>query len=90
MKKLSLNPIEEDEFIDEDLSIRDYLNEIILSFKEISYKNFVLIMNKIQISNKITKSIEIVYGLRNFIGNANKYSKENVILILKVIVNLPK
>ena len=38
LRKLSLNPTEEDEFIDEDLSMRDYLSEIILSFKETSKK----------------------------------------------------
>ena len=32
---------------------------------------------------KITKSIEIVYGLRNFIGNANKFSKQTVYITLK-------
>jgi len=32
---------------------------------------------------KITKSIEIVYGLRNFIGNANKFSREKVYINLK-------
>ena len=32
---------------------------------------------------KISKSIEIVYGLRNFIGNANKFSKENVYINLR-------
>ena len=32
---------------------------------------------------KITKSIEIVYGLRNFIGNANKFSKNTVYINLK-------
>ena len=31
----------------------------------------------------LTKSIEIVYGLRNFIGNANKFSKKNVYINLK-------
>ena len=34
LKRLSLNPNEEDEFIDEDLSIREYLKEIISSFRE--------------------------------------------------------
>ena len=29
------------------------------------------------------KSIEIVYGLRNFIGNANKYAKENIFITVK-------
>ena len=37
LKKLSLNPTEEDDFIDIDLSMRDYLNEIISSFKEINH-----------------------------------------------------
>ena len=42
-------------------------------------------MNCDQYSNvkKITKSLEIVYGLRNFIGNANKFSSENVYINLK-------
>ena len=41
LKKLSLNPNEEDDFIDEDLSMRDILKEIILSFKETSNNEFV-------------------------------------------------
>ena len=28
-------------FIDEDIQLRDYINEIISSFKEISNKNFI-------------------------------------------------
>jgi len=83
LKKLSLNPIEEDEFIDRDISVRDYLNEIILSFKEISSKNFVFNYEQDSNSFEITKSIEIVYGLRNFIGNANKYSKDSIIINLR-------
>ena len=31
----------------------------------------------------MTKSIEIVYGLRNFIGNANKFCSEKVFITLK-------
>ena len=83
LKKLSLNPIEEDDFIDKDLSMREYLNEIILSFKEISTKKFILNLDQDSNARKITKSIEIVYGLRNFIGNANKFSKEAVYINLK-------
>jgi two-component system sensor histidine kinase RegB len=83
LKKLSLNPNEEDDFIDEDLSMRDYLKEIILSFKETSKKDFILNLDQDFNSKRITKSIEIVYGLRNFIGNANKFSKENVFINLK-------
>ena len=42
LKRLSLNPNEEDDFIDEDLSMRDYLKEIVNSFKETSNKEFIL------------------------------------------------
>ena len=83
LKRLSLNPNEEDEFIDEDLSMKDYLKEIILSFKETSKKEFILNIDQDLNSKKITKSIEIVYGLRNFIGNANKFSKSKVFIELK-------
>ena len=83
LKRLSLNPVEEDDFIDKDLSMRDYLNEIILSFKEISKKNFIYNFDQDSNLKKITKSIEIVYGLRNFIGNANKFSKKNIYINLK-------
>ena len=83
LRKLTLNPIEEDEFIDEDLTIRDYLKEIILSFKETSNKKFIFNFDQDSNSKKITKSIEIIYGLRNFIGNANKYSFSKIFITLK-------
>ena len=83
LKRLTLNPVEEDEFIDQDLTIRDYLNEIILSFREISKKKFIFNFDQYSNTKRIRKSIEIVYGLRNFIGNANKFSKEKVYINLK-------
>ncbi len=83
LKKLSLNPNDEDDFIDEDLRMRDYINEIILSFKEASNKSFITNFDQDSNSKKITKSIEIVYGLRNFIGNANKFSKKNIFINVK-------
>jgi len=83
LKKLTLNPTIEDDFIDRDLSIADYLNEIIKTFKEISKKEFILNFDQNLNSLNITKSIEIVYGLRNFIGNANKFSKSKVFISLK-------
>ena len=83
LKRLSLNPIEEDDFIDKDLTMREYLSEIIASFKEISKKNFILNFDQDSNPKKITKSIEVVYGLRNFIGNANKFSKEKIFINLK-------
>ena len=83
LKRLSLNPVEEDDFIDKDLTMRDYLNEIILSFKEISNKDFIFNFDQDSNLKKITKSIEIVYGLRNFIGNANKFSRKTIYINLK-------
>ena len=83
LKRLSLNPTEEDDFIDKNLNIRDYLNQIISSFKDISNKKFIFDFDQDFNTNKINKSIEIVYGLRNFIGNANKFSRETVYIKLK-------
>ena len=83
LKKLSLNPNEEDDFIDENLTMRDILKEIISSFKETSSKNFILNFDQDSYLKKMSRSIEIVYGLRNFIGNANKFSKEKIFINLK-------
>ena len=83
LKRLTLNPIEEDIFIDKDITIREYLSEIVQQFKEISKKNFIFNFDQDTNKKKITKSIEIVYGLRNFIGNANKFSKGSVYINLK-------
>ena len=83
LKRLSLNPIEEDDFIDKDITVREYLSEIISSFKEISKKSFIFNFDQDSNPKKITKSIEIVYGLRNFIGNANKFSKDKIFINLK-------
>ena len=49
LKRLTLNPAVEDDFIDKDLSLYDYVKEIVNSFKEISDKNFELILSKILI-----------------------------------------
>ena len=83
LKKLSLNPDVEDNFIDEDLTMRDYLKEIISSFKETSKNHFNFNFEQDAQPKKITKSIEIVYGLRNFIGNANKFCKSKIYINLK-------
>ena len=83
LKRLSLNPNEEDDFIDVSLSIREYLKEIITSFKETSENEFIFNFDQDSNSKKISKSIEIVYGLRNFIGNANKFCSKKVFITLK-------
>ena len=83
LKRLSLDPNQEDDFIDVNLSMRDYLREIITSFKETSDKEFIFNFDQDSNSKKISKSIEIVYGLRNFIGNANKFCTKKVFITLK-------
>ena len=83
LKRLSLNPIEEDDFIDGDLNFKKYINQIVNSFEETSNKKFILNFDQDASPRKIPKSIEIIYGLRNFIGNANKFSKEKIFITLK-------
>ena len=82
LKKLSLNPNIEDRFFDYNVSINDYINEIVRSYQEISNKKFFV--NKENYKNiiLISKSTEIIYGLRNFIGNANKFSKNKIDIFL--------
>jgi len=83
LRKLTLNPIIEDDFIDRDLTIVDYVSEITKSFEETSKKKFITNFDQYSNLLNITKSIEIVYGLRNFIGNANKFSKSKVFITIK-------
>jgi len=83
LKRLSLNPTIEDDFIDKDLSLHDYVKEIVNSFEEISDKNFNIDYEQNVNSFNIRKSIEIVYGMRNFIGNANKFSNKNIFITIK-------
>ena len=82
LKRLSLNPIVEDDFMDRDINIKEYITEIVKSFEDISDKNFIINTDKFLNSIHFKKSLEIVYGLRNFIGNANKFSKKNIFISL--------
>ena len=83
LKRLSLNPFIEDEFIDHDISLKNYVKEIVSSFQDISNKNFNIDTEQNSNSLDIRKSIEIVYGIRNFIGNANKFANNNIYITLK-------
>ena len=83
LKKLTLYPSSEDVFIDKDLSLSEYINQIVKSFEEISEKSFVVNTEQDVNSFKLKKSIELVYGIRNFIGNANKYSKQKIYITVK-------
>ena len=78
LKKLSLNPSIQDEFLNISLPISDYINEIVRSYQEISKKEFIVDLKKYKNLINTNKSLEIIYGLRNFIGNANKFSKEKI------------
>ncbi len=78
LKKLSLNPVIEDDFIDKNITLHNYVKEIVNSFKEISDKNFIINAEQNYNSFEVSKSIEVVYGIRNFIGNANKFAKKNI------------
>ena len=83
LKKLTIDPIVKDDFINQNLSLADYINEIIKSFEEISNKIFVVNLEQDTNPFQITKSIELIYGIRNFIGNANKFANKKVYVTVK-------
>ena len=83
LKSLTLNPHIKDEFLKNKLSLNDYLSAIILSYEEISEKKFILINKDDNFSIKFNRSLEINYGLRNFIGNANKFSNYSIEVTIK-------
>ena len=82
LKKLSLNPDIDDDFIDTELTLSNYIKEIIKSFENISKKKFFFQDNQNTNPLKFKRSIEIIYGLRNFIGNANKFAKEKIFITI--------
>ncbi len=82
LKKISTKQIKEDEFFSF-VYLEDLLEEIITSFKETSSKKITLSANEDNNKISIKRSPEIIYGLRNFIGNAVKFSKSEVNIILK-------
>jgi len=83
LKSLTLNPHVKDEFLKNKLSLNDYLSAIILSYEEISEKKFILISKDDNFSIKFSRSLEINYGLRNFIGNANKFANYSIEITIK-------
>ena len=82
LKKISKKQIEEDIFLSS-IKLEDLLEEIIDSFKETSSKKIVLISDEDNNKINIERTPEIIYGLRNFIGNAVKFSKSKVKISLK-------
>jgi len=83
LNKLTLNPTIKDDFIDKDLSLVEYVDEIVKSYDKISNKKFIINLEQNSNSFQIRKSIEIVYGIRNFVGNANKFAKKRIYISLK-------
>ena len=77
LKKLSMSPIKRDEFF-ENVKLKDLLIEITNSFQEISDKKFFIEEKDNSLDPVIKRKAEITYGLRNFIGNASKFSESLV------------
>ena len=87
LKQISRKQIEEDIFLSS-IKFEDLLEEIINSFKETSSKEINLSVDNDQNKIAIQRTPEIIYGLRNFIGNAVKFSKNKVKIKLKSDQNL--
>ena len=82
LKKISKKQIEEDNFLSK-IKFEDLLQEIIDSFKETSSKQIELVVDNDLNKIAIRRTPEIIYGLRNFIGNAIKFSKSKVLITLR-------
>tara|TARA_Y100000591_G_C21837943_1_gene703738 strand:- start:340 stop:1620 length:1281 start_codon:yes stop_codon:yes gene_type:complete len=82
LKKITINPNIEDDFIEYELTLSNHVNEIIRSFQSISKKKFFFQNSQDTNPIKFKRSIEIIYGLRNFIGNANKFAKEKIFITI--------
>ena len=82
LKQISKKQIEEDIFLSS-IKFEDLLEEIVISFKETSSKEINLMLDADQNKIEFQRTPEIIYGLRNFIGNAIKFSKSTVDISLK-------
>ena len=82
LKKLSQRKIVDDEYVS-NISMQDLLFEIYKSFDETSNKKIVLNINKSSKKIPIRRSAEVTYGIRNFVGNAVKFSKSKVLINLE-------
>jgi len=81
LKQISKKEISDDQFINL-ITAEDLLEEIIISFKETSDKKINLYEKGDKNKINIKRSPEIVYGLRNFIGNAIKFADKEVCIKL--------
>ena len=81
LKQISKKEIRNDQFINL-TNVEDLLEEIIISFEETSDKKITLFEHEDKNKIDIKRSPEIVYGLRNFIGNAIKFADKEVYIKL--------
>ena len=77
LKKISQNKIVDDKYV-ANIFLQDLLNEIKSSFEEITEKKIILNINQTNKKIPIKRSPEITYGIRNFVGNAVKFSKKEI------------
>tara|TARA_B100001175_G_scaffold294502_1_gene281817 strand:+ start:100 stop:1395 length:1296 start_codon:yes stop_codon:yes gene_type:complete len=77
LKQISQKQIIEDKFIGA-VRLEDLLVEILRSFMETSNKSINLNTNNDKNKINIQRSPEMIFGLRNFIGNAVKFSEKLV------------
>jgi len=77
LKQISQKQIVEDKFMSA-VKLEDLLVEILRSFIETSGKEIKLNSKNDKNKINIKRSPEIIYGLRNFIGNAVKFSNKKV------------
>ena len=77
LKQISKKEISEDQFINL-VKAEELLEEIIISFEETSDMKITLFEDEDKNKINIKRSPEIVYGLRNFIGNAIKFANKEV------------
>ena len=82
LRNLSKDQLQEDNFLS-NIKIEELLSEIVRSFTEISEKKISLIAKNNTLNPQIDRTLEITYGLRNFIGNAVKYSNSFVDISLE-------
>ena len=83
LKKISQNQIIDDEYV-KNITLQDLLFEITKSFENITEKNLNLNLENAKKRIPIKRSAELTYGIRNFVGNAVKFSKQNININLVV------
>ena len=82
LKQISKKKIVDDKFFNQ-TKLDNLLEEIVENFEETSSKKITIVTTENKNKINFQRSPELIYGLRNFIGNAVKFSKSKVEIILK-------